>query len=365
MSDAAESSSAADQATEHEQEKPEEETVEKLQERLREAMDRATPSDQQQQQQQQPPAAASGGSEEMKAGPESEVSKLKDKVARQQRDLGDLDAAKADTDALIAAVKQDPNLYARILNAHQSKQQKLRQAMEDGEQDILDRLTADFIAAGKTPDAELLASVKAGKDHPEAFAPLFKYLNTAASAAANKEIQKVEEQYQAAKSENAEMKRLLQQSEKVMSRIGDDRDRQRRVDKFTGNMKRGAPESADAGAQRAAKAPRTSDDDDSHGASEGTASDFEQRWRHWRAPRAKSSAAPKDLRPPPFTVPQEALENGLLDLLMQGSADRTGIERVDYKNLVGREFQPMIEGTSDGGFMLPNVGELRSAGPPQ
>ena len=135
--------------------------------------------------------------EEPKQPDLSESEALKQKVAQQAQRMQQLEAEKAQHEELLKQWRDDPDGVGAAVAAHKARQQELRAKMQESEEEIIERITADLVAAGVKPEPDLIETIKAGKERPEAYKPLFKYFKTAAGAAATARATESEAKYQA------------------------------------------------------------------------------------------------------------------------------------------------------------------------
>ncbi len=143
------------------------------------------------------PPTAIPQDEEPKQPDLSESEALKQKIEQQALRMQQLEVEKAQHEALLKQWRDDPDGVGAAVAAHKARQEELRAKMLESEDEIIERITADLIAAGVKPEPDLIETIKQGKERPDAYKPLFKYLKTAAGAAATARATDMEAKYQA------------------------------------------------------------------------------------------------------------------------------------------------------------------------
>jgi hypothetical protein len=157
------------------------------------------------QQQDASPAAAAPTTEGQ--GEVSEMDALRQKLDAQQKRMAELEAEKAQQEQEFAALQSAENMpdakQKQIIAQHEARMASKRAEMAEEEAGIIDRITADIIASGEKPNPELIEMIKMGKDKPEGYNPLYRYVKSQAGAAAYKRATEAETLYQAEKQQNA------------------------------------------------------------------------------------------------------------------------------------------------------------------
>jgi hypothetical protein len=165
-------------------------------------------------QQQGAPATQQQGAAATQEQTTPELAALMQKLDAQQKRMTELEAEKAaqqqELELHRAAETADDAEKNRLVAMDMARQQKLSAEMGESEQAIIDRITADIIAAGGKPNPELIEMIKEAKTKPDGYKPLFKYMKSQAGAAATQRATEIEAKYQAEVQQNAIQRKELE-----------------------------------------------------------------------------------------------------------------------------------------------------------
>lgn len=311
---------------------------------------------------QQPPAAAADL---------SEVEMMRQKIAQMEADKQQLQAQLSEQDGMVQAWRDNPDKLKEIVARHNSKLHTLQEKMAEDEKDIIDKVTADMLAAGVDPEKnpEIFETIKSGKEQPEAYKALYQLLKTTAGAASEKRATIAEAGYQA---KNAEAERLVAEKAALQQRLDtadaarlkvegqfqqqhDHEQRAQQLAGFVGDLSASRP------AKRARDTAAEQQQEQAAASAAPAVQDNSAYFGGGSAPANFGVHAPFVANV--LDTANEQLKGTLLGLFDQGRG-RVGMGRLDVPGLMGRDYGKMTTGVNADGSIDMRASEIRSQRPP-
>ena len=305
----------------------------------------------------------------------SEMEMMRQKLAQIEADKQKLQSKLLEQDGMVQAWRDNPDKLKEIVARHNAKLQTMQEKMAEDEQELIDKVAADMIAAGVDPEKnqEIFETIKAGKNDPEAYKPLYTILKTTAGAASEKRATDMEVQYQA---KNAETERLLQDKQELQQRLDaadaariqmETQFKQQQDVEQRAQTYKGFVSGFSSDTQPSRKRSRHDEDaaaQSSAGATAATATtqpDSGAFFDYSAAPANLGVHAPRVFNP--LAGAEDETSSRLLSLFSQGRG-RSGMGRLDVPNLVGKDYGKLTDGANADGTIDARAPELRSQRPP-